>query len=116
LVDSVTYTSRDLLIIADLTSSMEVDGHRSDLVILKAARAQAALDGRARINQNDIALAAELALPHRVKSGPFRKSDLGVEALEERIEQLKGQAASEEEGLPAEEQDGKKKLTPGMDR
>jgi Mg-chelatase subunit ChlI len=109
LVDSVTYTSRDLLIIADLTSSMEVDGHRSDLVILKAARAQAALDGRARINQNDIALAAELALPHRVKSGPFRKSDLGVEALEERIEQLKGQAASEEEGLPAEEQDGKKK-------
>jgi len=116
LVDSVTYTSRDLLIIADLTSSMEVDGHRSDLVILKAARAQAALDGRARINQNDIALAAELALPHRVKSGPFRKSDLGVEALEERIEQLKGQAASEEEGLPAEEQDGKKKLTPEMDR
>ena len=116
LVDSVTYTTRDLLVIADLTSSMEVDGHRADLVILKAARAQAAFDGRTRINQSDIALAAELALPHRVKSGPFRKSDLGVEALEERIEQLKGQAVSEEEeGLPAEGEEGKKKLTPWMD-
>ncbi|HNW95434.1 MAG TPA: ATP-binding protein [Anaerolineaceae bacterium] len=115
LVDAVAYTPRDLLVIADLTSSMEVDGHRSDLVILKAARAQAAFDGRARINQNDIALAAELALPHRVKSGPFRKSDLGVEALEERIEQLKGQVASEEEGSPSEGDEGKKKLTPWMD-
>src|SRR5665811_732651 len=28
LVDQVVYTSRDLLIIADLTSSMQVDGHR----------------------------------------------------------------------------------------
>jgi Mg-chelatase subunit ChlI len=115
LVDSVAFTTRDLLIIADLTSSMEVDGHRSDLVILKAARAQAAFEGRTRINQSDIALAAELALPHRVKSGPFRKSDLGVEALEERIEQLKAQAASEEEGLPSEGDEGKKKLTPWMD-
>ena len=45
-VDKVTYTSRDLLSIAALTSSLNVDGHRADLVILKAARAQAAFDGR----------------------------------------------------------------------
>ncbi|HOO58357.1 MAG TPA: magnesium chelatase, partial [Anaerolineaceae bacterium] len=110
LVDEVTYTTRDLLIIADLTASLEVDGHRSDLVILKAARAQAAFDGRTRIVPNDIALAAELALPHRVKAGPFRKSDVGIEALEERIEQLKEQAAVEAEQTPSDEDDtGKKK-------
>ena len=37
LVDEVTYTSRDLLSIAALTASLNVDGHRADLVILKAA-------------------------------------------------------------------------------
>ena len=35
LVGQVTYTKRDLLSIAALTSSLNVDGHRSDLVILK---------------------------------------------------------------------------------
>ncbi len=39
LVDQVTHTSRDLLSIAALTASLNVDGHRADLVILKAARA-----------------------------------------------------------------------------
>ncbi|MEJ2706709.1 MAG: ATP-binding protein, partial [Anaerolineales bacterium] len=39
LVDNVNYTSRDLLSIAALTSSLNVDGHRADLVILKTARA-----------------------------------------------------------------------------
>jgi Mg-chelatase subunit ChlI len=94
LVDRVRYTSRDLLVIADLTAKMQVDGHRADLVILKAARAHAAFEGREAINPRDIALAAELALPHRVKAGPFRQSEMGVTQLEEHIEQLKG-AASE---------------------
>src|SRR5512133_2579146 len=44
LVDQVTYTRQNLLSIAALTSSLNVDGHRSDLVILKTARAQAAFD------------------------------------------------------------------------
>lgn len=112
LVDSVTFTTRDLLTIADLTSSLQVDGHRADLVILKAARAQAAFEGRSHIVPNDIALAAELALPHRIKAGPFRKSELGIEALEDRLEQLKGQAAVEAEQAPSDaDSQGKKKLT-----
>ena len=37
LVDKVTYTSRDLLSIAALTASLNVEGHRADLVILKTA-------------------------------------------------------------------------------
>ncbi len=35
LVDKVTYPRRDLLSIAALTASLNVDGHRADLVILK---------------------------------------------------------------------------------
>jgi len=78
-----------------------VDGHRADLVILKASRAQAAFEGRDAITPHDIALAAELALPHRVKAGPFRQSDMGVTQLEEHIEQLKGAAS---EGTPSEDE------------
>ena len=67
LVDQVSYTTRDLLSIASLTASLNVEGHRADLVICKTARAQAAFEGRTRINDRDIALAAELALPHRLQ-------------------------------------------------
>jgi Mg-chelatase subunit ChlI len=88
IVDSVTYTSQNLLVIASLTASLNVDGHRADLVILKAARAQAAFEGRTSITDRDIALAAELALPHRMKGGPFEKDEIGMEELHDRIEQL----------------------------
>jgi Mg-chelatase subunit ChlI len=103
LVEQVTYTTRDLLSIASLTSSLGVDGHRPDLVILKAARAQAAFEGRLRITERDIALAAELALPHRLKHTPFSQSAVGMEELAERIEQLQGQSVSEGQPDEAEE-------------
>jgi len=96
LVDQVTHTSRDLLSIAALTASLNVDGHRADLVILKAARAEAAFEGRTKINDHDIALAAELALPHRIKRTPFQQAEMTTEQLQERIEQLAGQAVPSE--------------------
>jgi len=96
IVNAVTYTSRDLLSIAALTASLNVDGHRADLVILKAARAQAAFEGRKAINDHDIALAAELALPHRIKRTPFQQAEMTTEQLQERIEQLAGQAVPNE--------------------
>ncbi|HMB25649.1 MAG TPA: ATP-binding protein, partial [Anaerolineales bacterium] len=107
LVSEVTHTSRDLLSIAALTSSLNVDGHRADLVILKAARAQAAFEGRTKINDHDIALAAELALPHRIKRTPFQQAEITSEQLQERIEQLAGQSVpseGEEEHEPQEAQ------------
>ncbi|MFN2303241.1 MAG: ATP-binding protein [Anaerolineales bacterium] len=121
LVDHVRYASRDLLVIADLTAKMQVDGHRADLVILKAARAHAAFEGRNEINPRDIALAAELALPHRVKAGPFRQSNMGVTQLEEQIEQLKGAKSQsapskEDEEISETESDQKKSQSPPISR
>jgi Mg-chelatase subunit ChlI len=104
LVGQVAYTSRDLLSIAALTSSLNVDGHRADLVILKAARAQAAFEGRTKINDHDIALAAELALPHRIKRTPFQQAEMTTEQLQERIEQLAGQSLPSESDEEAESQ------------
>lgn len=110
LVDQVKYTTRDLLSIAALTSSLNVDGHRADMVILKAARAEAAFEGRTKINDHDIALAAELALPHRIKRTPFQQAEMTTEQLQERIEQLAGQSMPSEEDEESESQqaDGEK--------
>jgi Mg-chelatase subunit ChlI len=105
LVEEVTYSNRDLLSIAGLTSSLNVDGHRADLVILKTARAHAAFEGRAEINDRDIALAAELALPHRIRRGPFHQTEISMEDLQERIEQLHGATISEGQPEPAPDQE-----------
>ncbi|MCG2783610.1 MAG: ATP-binding protein [Anaerolineae bacterium] len=112
LVGQVTYTKRDMLSIAALTSSLNVDGHRADLVILKAARAQAAFEGRTNITDHDIALAAELALPHRIRRGPFHQAEITSQQLQERIEQLAGQAipdddSEQEPGQPEDAQEKK---------
>jgi Mg-chelatase subunit ChlI len=115
LVDKVQHTDRNLLAIASLTASLNVDGHRSDLVILKAARAHAALEGRTHITELDIALAAELALPHRMKGGPMQQHEMGVEEISEHIERLVGSqgesektSESEDESPESNETDSKK--------
>lgn len=90
--DSVRYTDKDLYTIAALTSSFSVDGHRADLVILKTARAHAAFEGRDHITDRDILLAAELALPHRMKKQPFQDTVLQPEQLEANMRQARAEA------------------------
>jgi Mg-chelatase subunit ChlI len=104
MVEEISYTRRDLLSIAALTASLNVDGHRADLVILKAARAHAAFEGRTSITDRDIALAAELALPHRIKRGPFHQAEITPEQLQERIEQLQGSSSEGEASEPSEQE------------
>jgi len=102
IVDGVKYTRRDLASIASLTASMKVDGHRGDIVILRGAQAHAAFMGRDRITDEDIILAAELALPHRMKTRPF--DDTGdVSDLADRLEDAEKQFDdSEFDGDPEE--------------
>ncbi len=102
--DSVRYTDKDLYTIAALTSSFNVDGHRADLVILNTARAQAAFDGRDQISDRDILLAAELALPHRMKKQPFQDTVLQPDQLEANMRQARAEAEANQEAM--EEADG----------
>ncbi|MFW5772603.1 MAG: magnesium chelatase, partial [Phototrophicaceae bacterium] len=96
LVDEVQYTRGDLRLIALMTSNMRIDGHRADLVILKTARAQAAFHGRRQISREDILLAVELAIPHRLKRGPFADAAINMDVLASELEQL--EADMDEEG------------------
>lgn len=88
----VKYTDKDLYTIAALTASFKVDGHRADIVILRTARAQAAYDGRLQISDRDILLAAELALPHRMKKQPFQDSVLNPDQLQANMRQARAEA------------------------
>jgi len=84
----VKHTQRDLATITNLVANLGVDGHRADIVILKGARAQAAFMGRESINVQDILLAAELALPHRLKRHPFQDTEQALAALGDKLQQI----------------------------
>lgn len=66
-------TVEDKILHAIAVRSLEagVDGHRSDIVMLKAAKTIAAMHSRTTIDEQDIEEAAELVLPHRVRRRPF---------------------------------------------
>jgi magnesium chelatase subunit I len=74
---------RELLtIIAELCLILRIDGHRGELTIARSARALAALEGRRRVNSNDVQRVAVMSLRHRLRKDPFETVDSGV-----RIEQ-----------------------------
>ena len=104
--DLVKYTEKDMYTIAALTSSFKVDGHRADIVILRTARAHAAYEARLQITDKDILLAAELALPHRLKKQPFQDSVLNPEQLQSNMRQARAEAeqsvSEEQETLEAQ--------------
>ena len=92
LLSDVKYRQSDLAAIAGLVGGLGVDGHRADLVILKGARAHAALQGRTYITNEDILLAAELALPHRLKRQPFQEDgSISAQDLSERLEKAESE-------------------------
>ena len=113
LLPQVTYDVADLYAIAQLTAEMEVDGHRADIVILKTAMAHAAFEGRDKVCETDILLAAELALPHRLRRQPFEDPQSKMEKLEQRLEQARCSVPGSGEQQEAESaaMPGKKKLT-----
>jgi Mg-chelatase subunit ChlI len=88
LVDGVGYSKRDLFTIASLTSKLHIDGHRADLVILKAARAHAAFEGRDTVTNRDILMATELAIPHRLKRGPFSDASMNLQKIAEDMDEI----------------------------
>jgi magnesium chelatase subunit D len=70
-------------LISHLCCEFEVASLRADIVMHKAARAIAALDGRARVTPDDVRTAATLVLPHRRRRKPFEQPGLDQDKLDE---------------------------------
>ena len=68
--------------VAEVCANLEIETLRADIVVTKAAKAFAALDGRIEVNDQDILKAMELALPHRIRKKPFEKVASKQEILE----------------------------------
>jgi magnesium chelatase subunit D len=77
LVDDVVLPDNELRRIAALCAAFDVDGMRADLVIARTAVAHAAWRGCDTVGEQDIRVAAELALPHRRRRDPF--DDPGID-------------------------------------
>ena len=84
-------------LISHLCCEFDVTSLRADIVMHKAARALAALEGRPQVTPLDVRRAAELVLPHRRRRKPFEQSGLDRERLDELMQQA-GQPATDEEG------------------
>ena len=67
LLPKVKIGEKLLYVIAELCSSLRIDGHRPDIVIAITAKTLAAYDGRDSVNEEDILQAAKLALGHRTR-------------------------------------------------
>jgi magnesium chelatase subunit D len=103
ILSQVRHTQRDLAVIATMMAELGVDGHRPDMVVLKTARAHAAYENRTRITDHDILLAAELALPHRLKHHPLQQAEVTLDDLGERLGEAYTQVPAEAEDVPAGE-------------
>jgi len=62
-----------LRLLANYVVEMGIRTHRAEIVTVKAAKAIAALDSRKIVNIEDLEVAIELALPHRIRSRPFEE-------------------------------------------
>lgn len=100
LLPRIKYSPQDLQMIAELMAGMDVDGHRGDIVILKAAITNAAFEGREEINAHDILMAAELALPHRLKRRPLQDPEKQLDALADKLDQIQSDIAQESQARP----------------
>jgi magnesium chelatase subunit D len=82
LIDAVVLPDNELRRIAALCAAFDVDGMRADLVIARTAVAHAAWRGCDTVSEEDIRVAAELALPHRRRRDPFDDPGLDPEQLD----------------------------------
>ena len=98
-VGSVLLPDNELRRIAALCAAFDVDGMRADLVVARTAVAHAAWRGASVVAEEDIRVAAELALPHRRRRDPFDDPGLDPEQLDAAMAQA-GEAADEPEPDP----------------
>lgn len=96
LVDDVVLPDNELRRIAALCAAFDVDGMRADLVVARTAVAHTAWRGAPAVEESDIRVAAELALPHRRRRDPFDDPGIDRDQLDEAL----AQAGSEPDPEP----------------
>lgn len=105
LLPQVALADALLDLISHLCCEFEVASLRADIVLYKAARALAALDGRPAVTPADIRAAAELVLPHRRRRKPFEQPGLDQDRLDELMKEANDEPRAQD-GDAADGADG----------
>ena len=105
-VTAVALPDRELRRIAALCAAFEVDGMRADLVTARTAVAHAAWRGAAEVAEQDVRVAARLALPHRRRRDPFDEPGLDEGALDEALDRAAEQVEPPDPGPDGPGPDG----------
>ncbi|SOJ54430.1 Magnesium-chelatase 38 kDa subunit [Mycobacterium simulans] len=100
IVDDVMLPDNELRRIAALCAAFGVDGMRADLVVARTAIAHAAWRGAHAVAEQDIRVAAELALPHRRRRDPFDDHGIDREQLDEALAQAGSETQRDSEPDP----------------
>jgi len=82
LVGKVRMSDKVLTAIAMTSIHYKMEGHRADLAMIRAAKANAALEGRDEITFQDISTTAPLIIRHRMKAGPFEEAQFKQNELD----------------------------------
>ncbi|WP_307786690.1 AAA family ATPase [Rhodococcus sp. KRD197] len=94
-LDAIELDDIELRRIAALCAAFDVDGMRADLVVARTATAHAAWRGSDKVEESDVRVAAELALPHRRRRDPFDEPGIDEQALDDAMRDAAEQAESE---------------------
>lgn len=89
---AVELPETELRRIAALCAAFDVDGMRADLVLARTALAHAAWRGSDVVQETDVRMAAELALPHRRRRDPFDEPGLDSQQLDDAMRDAAEQA------------------------
>jgi magnesium chelatase subunit D len=85
LLPRVVLSDAALRQVTSVCAAFDVDGLRADLVTARAAIAHAAWSGRTDVTEDDVRVAARLALPHRRRRNPFDAPGLDDDTLEQAL-------------------------------
>lgn len=92
--------------IAALCAAFDVDGMRADLVVARTAVAHAAWRGADAVAEEDVRVAAELALPHRRRRDPFDDPGLDPDTLDQAMADAADSVAEPDAGPDDDPPDG----------
>ncbi|WP_067808653.1 VWA domain-containing protein [Nocardia beijingensis] len=89
--------------IAALCAAFDVDGMRADLVVARTATAHAAWRGADAVTEDDVRVAAELALPHRRRRDPFDEPGISEQQLDDAMRDAAAEARRDQPPSPPQD-------------
>lgn len=101
-LSSVEVSSAMIQLAAVYTLKAHVAGHRADIYLIEAARAEAALEGRKYILPKDLEKAAEFVLPHRMRKAEEAEEPEPQEEPQQEQQQEEEQPQQQEQQQPSD--------------